>query len=260
MCWHLKKQEMPWIFHQSILQLRPTYFTLSNPEVATHILFGAFSKFDYPCFHIVPECLTYFFLMLVVMFCPNRGSSKQFHGFSFFLLNQMQVQHLRKGAVYAPLNLWWTFVLYLSCLWALVIYVWNHLLVLCITRSYFSSKAEQKDALNNILLSAYLHLQSEGFLSTWTNSFVGPWDPSQGEHNPGNNYMQCLLNVYLFFFHLKFGLGWCIPHDFVILIDEKIKLWLFLPGCHSSVSESAQPAVNKLRGWLWLIFFFIVMS
>jgi mediator of RNA polymerase II transcription subunit 13 len=76
-----------------------------------------------------------------------------------------------------------------------------------------SSKAEQKDALNNIVLSAYLHLQSEGFLSTWTNSFVGPWDPSQGEHNP----------------------------------DEKIKLWLFLPGRHSSVSEMAQTAVNKLR-------------
>ncbi|CAN6179280.1 unnamed protein product [Urochloa humidicola] len=76
-----------------------------------------------------------------------------------------------------------------------------------------SSKAEQKDALNNIVLSAYLHLQSEGFLSTWTNSFVGPWDPSQGEHNP----------------------------------DEKIKLWLFLPGRHSSVSETAQTALNKLR-------------
>ncbi|KAL6846903.1 hypothetical protein ACP4OV_022756 [Aristida adscensionis] len=76
-----------------------------------------------------------------------------------------------------------------------------------------SSRAEQKDALNNVVLSAYLHLQSEGFLSTWTNSFVGPWDPSQGEHNP----------------------------------DEKIKLWLFLPGRHSSVSETAQSVVNKLR-------------
>ncbi|CAN6232345.1 unnamed protein product [Urochloa humidicola] len=43
-----------------------------------------------------------------------------------------------------------------------------------------SSKAEQKDALNNIVLSAYLHLQNECFLSIWTNSFVGPWDPSQG--------------------------------------------------------------------------------
>ncbi|EEC79315.1 hypothetical protein OsI_20152 [Oryza sativa Indica Group] len=52
------------------------------------------------------------------------------------------------------------------------------------TASERSSKAEQKDALNNIVLSAHLHLQSEGFLSTWTNSFVGPWDPSQGEHNP----------------------------------------------------------------------------
>ncbi|XP_006655580.1 mediator of RNA polymerase II transcription subunit 13 [Oryza brachyantha] len=81
------------------------------------------------------------------------------------------------------------------------------------TASERSSKAEQKDALNNIVLSAHLHLQSEGFLSTWTNSFVGPWDPSQGEHNP----------------------------------DEKIKLWLFLPGRHSSVPEMAQHAVAKLR-------------
>ncbi|GJN12832.1 hypothetical protein PR202_ga31146 [Eleusine coracana subsp. coracana] len=30
-------------------------------------------------------------------------------------------------------------------------------------------------------------------------------------------------------------------------MDEKIKLWLFLPGRHSVVSETAQPAVNKLR-------------
>ncbi|XP_037444717.1 mediator of RNA polymerase II transcription subunit 13-like isoform X1 [Triticum dicoccoides] len=76
-----------------------------------------------------------------------------------------------------------------------------------------SSKAKQKDALNSTVLSAYLRLQNEGFLSTWTNSFVGPWDPSQGEHNP----------------------------------DEKIKLWLFLSGRHSSVPEMTQPAVAKLR-------------
>jgi mediator of RNA polymerase II transcription subunit 13 len=76
-----------------------------------------------------------------------------------------------------------------------------------------SSKAEQKDALNSIVLSAYLHLQSEGLLSAWSNSFVGPWDPSQGEHNP----------------------------------DEKIKLWLFLSGRHSSVPEMIHPAVAKLR-------------
>jgi mediator of RNA polymerase II transcription subunit 13 len=56
-------------------------------------------------------------------------------------------------------------------------------------------------------------LQKEGFLTTWTNSFVGPWDPSQGLYNP----------------------------------DEKIKLWLFLPGRHSSISDKAQAAVSKLR-------------
>ncbi|KAK6136806.1 hypothetical protein DH2020_029454 [Rehmannia glutinosa] len=76
-----------------------------------------------------------------------------------------------------------------------------------------SVKADQKDAATLAVLSAHLQLQKEGFLSTWTNSFVGPWDPSQGVHNP----------------------------------DEKIKLWLFLPGQHSSAVEKAQPAVARLR-------------
>lgn len=76
-----------------------------------------------------------------------------------------------------------------------------------------SSKAEQKDAATCSVLSAHLKLQNDGFLSTWTNSFVGPWDPSQGVHNP----------------------------------DEKIKLWLFIPGRHSSIVDAAQPAVSKLR-------------
>ncbi|XP_042437383.1 mediator of RNA polymerase II transcription subunit 13-like [Zingiber officinale] len=82
-------------------------------------------------------------------------------------------------------------------------------------------KADQKDAANHLILSAHLQLQNEGFLSTWTNSFVGPWDPSQGAHNP----------------------------------DERIKLWLFLPGRHSSISESAHAAVSRLRvvgNGLWL--------
>ncbi|XP_043688928.1 mediator of RNA polymerase II transcription subunit 13 isoform X1 [Telopea speciosissima] len=84
-----------------------------------------------------------------------------------------------------------------------------------------SVKAQQKDAATLLVLSAHLQLQKEGFLSTWTNSFVGPWDPSQGMHNP----------------------------------DEKIKLWLFLPGRHSSVIESSQAAVSRLRvvgSGLWL--------
>lgn len=84
-----------------------------------------------------------------------------------------------------------------------------------------SGKQEQKDAATHLVLSSHLQLQKEGFLSTWTNSFVGPWDPSQGVHNP----------------------------------DEKIKLWLFLAGRHSSVVESAQAAVSRLRvlaSGLWL--------
>ncbi|PIA29244.1 hypothetical protein AQUCO_06100036v1 [Aquilegia coerulea] len=76
-----------------------------------------------------------------------------------------------------------------------------------------SVKAEQKDAATLLVLLSHLQLQKEGFLSTWTNSFVGPWDPSQGMHNP----------------------------------DEKIKLWLFIPGRHSSVLETAQSAVSRLR-------------
>ncbi|XP_015878817.2 mediator of RNA polymerase II transcription subunit 13 isoform X3 [Ziziphus jujuba] len=76
-----------------------------------------------------------------------------------------------------------------------------------------SVKVEQKDAATLLVLSSHLQLQKQGFLSTWTNSFVGPWDPSQGLHNP----------------------------------DEKIKLWLFLPGRHSSVVETAQAAVSRLK-------------
>ncbi|XP_009596814.1 mediator of RNA polymerase II transcription subunit 13-like isoform X1 [Nicotiana tomentosiformis] len=76
-----------------------------------------------------------------------------------------------------------------------------------------SVKLDKKDAATWLVLSSHLQLQKEGFLSTWTNSFVGPWDPSQGLHNP----------------------------------DEKIKLWLFSPGQHSSVVEKAQSAVSKLR-------------
>ncbi|ONH98989.1 hypothetical protein PRUPE_6G003600 [Prunus persica] len=78
-----------------------------------------------------------------------------------------------------------------------------------------------KDAATQLVLSSHLQLQKEGFLSTWTNSFVGPWDPSQGLHNP----------------------------------DEKIKLWLFLPGRHSSYADPAQAAVSKLRvvaSGLWM--------
>ncbi|XVE62127.1 hypothetical protein DITRI_Ditri06bG0094000 [Diplodiscus trichospermus] len=84
-----------------------------------------------------------------------------------------------------------------------------------------SIKAEQKDAATLLVISSHLQLQKEGHLSTWTNSFVGPWDPSQGLHNP----------------------------------DEKIKLWLFIPGRHLSVVESAQSAVSRLRvvaSGLWL--------
>lgn len=51
---------------------------------------------------------------------------------------------------------------------------------------YFcSANVDMKDAMTMLVLSSHLQLQKEGFLSAWTNSFVGPWDPSQGQHNPG---------------------------------------------------------------------------
>ncbi|GAB2276919.1 hypothetical protein Dimus_011628 [Dionaea muscipula] len=76
-----------------------------------------------------------------------------------------------------------------------------------------SARAEQRDAATLQILSSHLLLQKDGFLSTWTNCFVGPWDPSQGLHNP----------------------------------DEKIKLWLFLPGRHLSIAETALAATSGLR-------------
>ncbi|XP_051146534.1 mediator of RNA polymerase II transcription subunit 13 isoform X2 [Andrographis paniculata] len=76
-----------------------------------------------------------------------------------------------------------------------------------------SVKVDQKEVANEAVLSAHLQLQKEELLSSWTNCFMGPWDPSQGLHNP----------------------------------DEKIKLWLFLPGQHSCVIENARPAVARLR-------------
>ncbi|KAK9079021.1 hypothetical protein SSX86_000690 [Deinandra increscens subsp. villosa] len=84
-----------------------------------------------------------------------------------------------------------------------------------------SLKSNQKDTAAQLVLSSHLQLQKDGFLSTWSNSFVGPWDPSQGLHNP----------------------------------DEKIKLWLFIPGRHLSVVDKAKAAVSKLRGFasgVWL--------
>jgi mediator of RNA polymerase II transcription subunit 13 len=50
---------------------------------------------------------------------------------------------------------------------------------------FISAKFEQRDAATFLVLLSHVQLQNEGFLSTWTNSFVGPWDPSQGVHNPG---------------------------------------------------------------------------
>lgn len=41
--------------------------------------------------------------------------------------------------------------------------------------------------------------------------------------------------------------------------DEKIKLWLFLPGRHSTVADSAQAAVSKLRGTMCLVFVIMVL-
>jgi hypothetical protein len=128
--WDLEEQEMSWICDQRILQLRPTHFTLSNTEVATHI-----------------------FVWVIQQIWLPRISYHDWDTSSLFLLLCFA---LPGGA---PNN------------------------------SYFSSKCKQKDALNTIVLSAYLHLQSAGFLSTWSSFFVGPCDPFQGGHNPSNDHM-----------------------------------------------------------------------
>lgn len=123
------------------------------------------------------------------IFRACRGSFRLYHGFSFFLLNQITVLLLIEG-VNCTLHMPLLCCLLVACFhllflfWCMCSFLWP-----C---SSSSSKAEQKDALNSTVLSAYLRLQSEGLLSTWTNSFVGPWDPSQGEHNPGNNYVHYL--------------------------------------------------------------------
>lgn len=78
----------------------------------------------------------------------------------------------------------------------MVVLVTDAYLLLLLYITFSRLKAEQKDAATHLVLSAHLQLQNEGFLSTWTNSFVGPWDPSQGAHNPGG----CLTIVSLFMY------------------------------------------------------------
>ena len=64
-------------------------------------------------------------------------------------------------------------------------------------------KVGQKDAATYLVLSSHLQLQQEGFLSTWTNSFVGPWDPSQGLHNPGKK-----CDIWLLMMHFSVMSHW----------------------------------------------------
>lgn len=105
-----------------------------------------------------------------------------------------------------------------------------------------------------LVLSAHMQLHKDGFISSWTNSFVGPWDPSQGFHNPGRDLKFSSYRLIICYYSCVFFYGGKGLHISVNLIasyqyaDEKIKLWLFLPGRHSSVVETAQPAVSRLRG------------
>lgn len=69
----------------------------------------------------------------------------------------------------------------------------------CSQNCLCSVKVDQKAAASWLVLSSHLQLQKEGFLSTWTNSFVGPWDPSQGLHNPGKSYQHsCWIDASCF--------------------------------------------------------------
>lgn len=45
--------------------------------------------------------------------------------------------------------------------------------------------------------------------------------------------------------------------SFTKYADEKIKLWLFVPGRHSSVVDKAKAAVSKLRGKLIILIIYI---
>lgn len=108
-------------------------------------------------------------------FC--REVFTRYRGFNFFLMNLIWVLYLIKGlhlGQITPLSL--VNVVFIACLNQCSVRV---LLILD------SLRLDQKDASTLLVLSSHLQLQKEGFLSTWTNSFVGPWDPSQGLHNPG---------------------------------------------------------------------------
>lgn len=80
------------------------------------------------------------------------------------------------------LILWFLFGLFLNLKLSAISCLLNQIMFL---DAFCSVKVDQRDAAAQLVLSSHLQLQKEGFLSTWTNSFVGPWDPSQGLHNPG---------------------------------------------------------------------------
>lgn len=111
------------------------------------------------------------------VFC--RENFKLFHGSSFYHVNLNQVLYPRKGVTYIEIII----LLLNSCIGTHSYVFLLHFI------NFFRLKADQKDAANHLILSVHLQLQNEGFLSTWTNSFVGPWDPSQGAHNPGWCYL-----------------------------------------------------------------------
>lgn len=140
------------------------------------------------------------------------------------------------------LILWFLFGLFLNLKLSAISCLLNQIMFL---DAFCSVKVDQRDAAAQLVLSSHLQLQKEGFLSTWTNSFVGPWDPSQGLHNPGKiDFNSLWLTV-------KSNIASSLLMQlYMKFTDEKIKLWLFIPGRHSSVVEKAKTAVCHLRGIL----------
>lgn len=102
----------------------------------------------------------------------------------------------------------WIYFLFLFLFGSLFKYYW----FTCCSNSV---KVDQKDAAMLLVLSSHLQLQKEGFLSTWTNSFVGPWDPSQGLHNPGRD---CWLVV------LSFVIIWFIFYFCLFYMKERMEM------------------------------------
>lgn len=73
----------------------------------------------------------------------------------------------------------------------------------------------------------------------------------------------CVICVIMIAINGVVGVQFLLIASTACCSDDKIKLWLFLPGNHTSVVEKAQPAISRLRGiflWVQNMELFIVYS